>query len=113
MPYVTRRTTIEFVAMPHSDLFSLVEQVTDERSFITFLAALAADHEDERAKERISPSSPYGTGANGWENGTIEAFLDSAAAWADASFDSLPLYTKPDNPWRRCAEILHMGKHYE
>jgi len=44
--------------------------------------------------------------ANGWENGTIEAFLDAAAAWATASKNGLEFYRKPDNPWKRCADII-------
>ena len=89
------------------------DQVTDERSFIDFMFWLAADREDEVEKEAVNPSSPYGSGANGWENGTIEAFLGAAAAWGDSSINGLPLYDAPDNPWTRCAHILLMGKIYE
>ena len=63
------------------------------------------------AKERTLPSSPYGPGVNGWENGSIEAFLDSAIAWAaDTRGDA---EQAGNNPWRRCAEILYAGKAYE
>ena len=96
-----------------SDLESKHDAVCDEESFISFLAALAADREDEIHKERTSPSSPYGPGANGWENGSIEAFLDAAAAWAHASKNGLESYRKPDNTWKRCADIIYMGKVYE
>jgi hypothetical protein len=96
-----------------TDLHSLASGVTDEAGFIRFLEALAADRGDERAKEAADPSSPYGPGANGWENGTIEGFLEAASAWAEASINGLPHYEKPTNPWARCAAILLMGKHYE
>jgi hypothetical protein len=96
-----------------SDLHSLATSVTDEAGFIRFLEALAADRADECAKEAANPSSPYGPGANGWENGTIEGFLEAASAWAEASINGLPHYEKPTNPWTRCAAILLMGKHYE
>jgi hypothetical protein len=96
-----------------SDLQSKLDAVCDEGTFLALVAALAADREDEVAKEKASPSSPYGPGANGWENGTIEAFLDAAAAWATASQNGLKGYTKSDNPWKRCADILHAGKFYE
>ena len=99
--------------MSESHLFDEVEKVVDERTFIAFLSALAADREDEVAKEREHPSSPWGPGQNGWENGTIAAFLGAAAAWATGSFNGLPLEPKATNPWRRCADILLMGKHYE
>jgi hypothetical protein len=88
-------------------LLDVLDSVIDEASFLRFLSALAADWEDERENEAISPSSPYGPGANGWENVTIGDFLYTAAAWGGTS---PPLYTKPDNPWRRVADILHAGK---
>jgi hypothetical protein len=59
----------------------LIAQVVDETSFLQFLAALKDDWDDEQAKESVAPSSPYGPGANGWENGTIGAFLEAAIAW--------------------------------
>lgn len=95
------------------DLYSLAMSVVDEVGFIRFVAALAADRADERVKEAVNPASPYGPGANGWENGTIEEFLDAASDWAEASINGLPYYEKPTNPWTRCATILLMGKHYE
>lgn len=95
------------------DLNELLDAVVDEDSFVAFLSALGADRADEVEKEKQNPSSPYGPGANGWENGTIEAFLESASSWAEASKNGLELYKKPDNPWRRCADIIFMGKKYE
>jgi hypothetical protein len=95
------------------ELHNLAEAVQDERSFLEFLRALEADRSDEVAKERATPSPPYMQGANGWENGTIEAFLDAAIRWADDSFDGMEFYEEPSNPWKRCTEILLMGKEYE
>lgn len=95
------------------NLNKLHDAVVDEDSFIRFLSALAADRADEVEKERKRPSSPYGPGANGWENGTIEDFLEAASAWAVASKNGLEFYDKPRNPWKRCADILFMGKIYE
>jgi hypothetical protein len=95
------------------NLEDLLDAVCDEGSFVRFLEALAADRADEVAKEKITPSSPYGPGANGWENGTIEGFLECASAWARDSRNGFQYYKKPDNPWKRCADILFMGKIYE
>jgi hypothetical protein len=86
------------------------EKVNDEASFICFLQVLAEDRAEEIEKEKESPSSPWGPGHNGWENATIEDFLFAAAAWAQAT---PPLYKKPGNPWKRCADIILMGKLYE
>jgi hypothetical protein len=98
--------------MSDENLFRKLESVRDEDSFVAFVAALAADRADEVQKEKKKPSSPYGPGANGWENGTIEAYLESAAAWAE-DWKKSPRYRVPTNPWHRCAEILYAGKSYE
>lgn len=95
-----------------SDLNDLEAAVKDEVTFIKFLNALSADWEDEQRKERVRPSSQYGTGANGWEHASIGAFLEAASAWAQSTID------REDNgagksPWRRVAGILHAGKFYE
>jgi hypothetical protein len=86
------------------DLHKLADEVTDEK---------ASDWGDEQEKEKVASSSPYGPGANGWENGSIGAFLGAAAGWGMASINGLRFYQKPDNPWRRAAQILYMGKIYE
>lgn len=99
--------------MTRPNLHVLADSVIDEVSFIAFIEALATDRTDEVAQEKLSPSSPYGPGVNGWENTSIEDFLFAAASWAEFSTDGMPLYKKPSNPWTRCAEILLMGKHYE
>ncbi len=96
-----------------NDLESLRDAVCDEDSFVRFLEALAANRAEEVENEGRKPSSPYGPGVNGWENGTIEAFLECASAWARASRNGLQFYIKPDNPWKRCADIIFMGKIYE
>ena len=97
------------------DPSELLESVCDEETFVQFLLALAADREDSVAKEMANPSSQFGPDANGWENTTIERFLLAAVRWARASTEGLPLanYMPSSNPWRRCAEILCVGKSYE
>jgi hypothetical protein len=95
------------------DLHALADQVNDEESFLRFVAALAADWEEEREIEAVKPSGPYSAGALGWENGTVGAVLDAAFRWREISINGLRLYEKPTNPWRRAAHILHAGKFYE
>lgn len=97
----------------NAKLHDLAEAVVDEATFVEFMFALSEDWEDEGRKEAEHPSSPYGPGANGWENGTIGAFLERAASWAEASRGGLPRYEVPSNPWRRAAQILLAGKFYE
>jgi hypothetical protein len=89
-------------------LDELLKRVENRDTFLEFVAALAADRADEVAKEKARPSNPYGQGANGWENGTIEAFLDAALRWAE---DSGPLPIEPS--WQAFATFLYCGKLYE
>ncbi|HET8629293.1 MAG TPA: hypothetical protein VFL91_17870 [Thermomicrobiales bacterium] len=91
-----------------SSIPELLERVTDRQSFLAFDRALIADREDEVASEQAQPSSPYGPGANGWENGTIEQYMEAALAWAK---DSGQLPEEPS--WRAFATFLYAGKIYE
>jgi hypothetical protein len=94
-------------------LTQALEAVTDSRSFLDFARVLVADRQDEIRKEQAGASSPYGPGANGWENGTIEDFLDAAIRWAEASDFGKRQGVSPDNPWRQFALFLYCGKIYE
>ncbi|UCR85153.1 DUF7660 family protein [Pseudomonas chlororaphis] len=95
------------------DLDELLERVNDEHSFIGFIEALGSDFAAQRVFEEATPSSPYCPGALGWENGSVDTFLDAAAAWATASSKSSPPSAPDTNVWQRCASILLAGKFYE
>lgn len=97
----------------NEDLQSKLDMVCDEDTFISFLTALAADRADEVRKEKMTPSSPYSAGTNGWENGSIESFLESAAAFGIAWKKNPTGLPATDNPWKRCARIIYAGKYYE
>lgn len=84
--------------MGKETLFQLLDKVQDENTFIEFIYALSED--------KINADDE-------WQNGTIESFLERSHAWAIASINGLQLYKKSDNPWKRCADILYMGKIYE
>jgi len=87
------------------------DDVSDFDSFVRFVGWLARDRADEVAKEKLAPSHPMGPGVNGWENSTIEAFLEAAAAWATDMRDKSK--QEPVPSWREFAFILHAGKTYE
>jgi hypothetical protein len=74
-----------------------------------------ADRANEVEKEKAKPSSPYGAGANGWENITIENYLEAASAWASASNFGRTNREKKfnENYWNQFANFLHAGKFYE
>ena len=91
-----------------TDLVALLDHIVDRQSLLDFVKALTADRLDEVAKEQQSPSSPWGPGANGWENGTIESYLGAAVAWA---VDSQRLPEEPS--WRAFATFVYCGKIYE
>jgi hypothetical protein len=96
-----------------TDMFKIASEVTDEKSFIQFLELLANDREKEIELEKSNPSSPYSSGALGWENILIEQFLERASAWGQATVESTGFYSKPENPWSRAAQIICAGKSYE
>jgi hypothetical protein len=89
------------------------QAVNDSESFLAFVRQLIADREDEVKKEKASPSSPFGPGVNGWENGTIEAFLEAAVAWAEATDFGEKQKPSDQNPWHQFALFLYLGKIYE
>lgn len=92
------------------DLDEMLESVIDRDSFLVFVKALIADRQDELEKE--NPSSPWGAGANGWEHGTIEGYLDAAVAWMEgARGTALQLPLEPS--WKSFATFLYRGKSYE
>lgn len=95
------------------ELDEYLDRVEDRDSFLTYVKALIRDREDEVAKEAIQPSSPYGPGANGWENGRIESFLEAAVAWAEDSDFGASQGIAKVSPWRLFAEFLYCGKIYE
>lgn len=86
-----------------SEPYDLLELVNDEQTFLAFARALLADRVDELAKRS----------SNGWENGTIEDFLEGAIAWAEASDIGLSQGLNRSNPWKRFATFLYCGKIYE
>jgi hypothetical protein len=96
-----------------TELHEKLERVIDLESFLDFVRALAADRQDEVAKERVNPSNRYGPGANGWENTTIEDFLSAAASWAEATNMGETQGPPADPTWKNFAAFLYCGKIYE
>ena len=94
------------------ELDGILDKVHDRASFLEFVKALQLDREDEIEKEKVNPSPAFGPGANGWENWTIEAFLDAMHAWANEPFDGQhPVGEKAT--WKNFARLLYAGKFME
>lgn len=88
------------------------DMVTDEESFLMFVHALEADRRLAAALEK-KEANPYGT-SRGWQNSSIEQFLESALAWAeDSHFGRDQNLGEEFSPWRRIAVFLYCGKNYE
>lgn len=87
--------------------------VDDHRSFLAFARALAEDRRASVAAEVASPGSRFDPDAGGWENLTIEDFLEAAVAWAEATGmgESQGLPAGPS--WAVFAAFLYCGKIYE
>ena len=81
-----------------SNLTDKLDAVKDERTFVRFLFALSQDRKDNSGE---------------WQWETIEGFLEASAAWAQDTKNGVNAYVVPDNPWKRCAEIVYCGKIYE
>lgn len=91
-------------------LTELLERVEDKESFLTFVKAVIKDREDEIKNEK-KRSSIYGPGANGWENGTIETYLEASVACTEDHGDETILSEKAS--WQSFARFLYVGKSYE
>src|SRR5262245_34718889 len=88
------------------------DSVNDEESFLAFVRLLEADR---RLAAKVEEQDLQGYGApRGWQNATIEQFLESAVAWAEASqFGRRQSLGEAASPWRRLAVFLYAGKIYE
>jgi hypothetical protein len=95
------------------DTSALLDVVVDQATFLAFARALQADREAAFELERKSDTDPYGPGAGGWENVTIESFLERAIAWAKDSRFGASQGLSSANPWKQFAVFLYAGKIYE
>ncbi|MEO2091352.1 MAG: hypothetical protein ABGY75_17985 [Gemmataceae bacterium] len=87
--------------------------VHDRESFLAFVSALAAGRRASAAAEKASPSRPYGPAAGGWENVTIETFLEAALSWAESTRRGESQGLPAGPTWRGFAAFLYCGKIYE
>jgi len=91
---------------------AILDKVHDLSSFVSFIDALRKDWEDAERKEAVTPAG-LASSWNGWENGSIGAFLEAAVAWTESHSGSDERFLADENPWRAAAEIIYSGKYYE
>ncbi|HEU4635718.1 MAG TPA: hypothetical protein VFS41_06025 [Edaphobacter sp.] len=94
------------------ELHQLAESVSDEKSFLAFVDALRRDRELAASAENASLADRYGP-ERGWENVTIESFLEAAHAWAEDTDFGARQDLREASPWRKFAIFLYCGKIYE
>ena len=88
------------------NLDELIDKVDSKETFLEFVEALKRDKQDEDEKEKVSLSSPYSPGINGWENGDIPGYLDAMHAFGSSS-------DKIKEDWKSFAWMIYAGKFYE
>jgi hypothetical protein len=104
---------VQFEVSQPMPLEQLLDQVTDRSSFFIFVSALIADREKEVEEEKHMPTNPYGGGVTGWENVTIERFLEAALAWAQSTNMGQTQGLPEEPSWKAFAVFLYCGKVYE
>lgn len=92
-----------------SDLHDRLDKVRDRESFFDFVQALIEDR-IEKAKEE--QRYPHGGQPDGWENATIENYLEAALRWAQDS-QNLASGMSSEASWHGFATFLYCGKIYE
>ncbi|WP_460125317.1 hypothetical protein [Pseudomonas sp. H3_G09] len=79
---------------------------------MAFIEALGSDFASQPLLDKATPLKRDEAGFSQWVNGSVDTFLEAAAAWATASARSSPSSSKT-NIWQRRASILLAGKFYE
>ncbi len=88
------------------EIIDFLNQVIDRETFILFVRKLLEDRKTAQQIEvKNEESNKYGN-ASGWENQTIESYLDGAVSWLEDS-------ERNDISWKLMAEFLYCGKIYE
>jgi len=83
------------------------KSVDSPETFLKFLAGLREHREAAVEEARRAPPGGFDVGPGGWENWTIEEFLEAMEAYAhDAALPAQPT-------WRDVARLLLAGKGYE
>lgn len=97
----------------NKELHELIDEVDDEKTFLTFVDALLKDRIAEINAQKNKQIDDCGRGPLGWENHTIEDFLEAAQAWAESTNVGATQNLAEASPWRRFAAFLYCGKIYE
>ena len=89
------------------DLTDLAAAVATRSDLAQFVRVLLADCRENAAAEASTPSGPWTSATAGWENPTLDRFLEALAGYADEGQGDQPA------TWRTFAELLAAAKVYE
>jgi hypothetical protein len=90
-----------------SQLYDLLENVSDRDTFLAFVRALAEEREAAQQLECDEPTRYMLGGAHDWQNGDISSYLYAACEY----FTDRPLSPPETEPsWRMFADFLWCGK---
>lgn len=96
--------------MKETDPYSLLEQVTDQESFVRFVKSLADERDRAQEIEEAAPNAYIVDGALNWKNASIQDFLYAALEYFVPGQFHVP---DQEPTWRMFAECLYFGKIYE
>ncbi len=99
--------------MQKMDLNQLLDRVENRESFFEFVRGLVTDRTQAVEQEAANPSSPYGPDAGGWENISIDAYLEAALSWAEDTEMGTTQGLSNFPSWKEFATFLYVGKIYE
>lgn len=91
------------------NLNDYLEAVVNESTFLAFVEALA----DDRRVADLTAADAAGEVQNGWENDSIQDFLEAGHAWAQDSAFGAKHGLASALPWKKFAVFLYCGKIYE
>ena len=91
------------------ELDERLEQVDGPKTFVTFVRQLIADRKEDVSQR----ADTFGRGVHGWENDSIEDFLEAGLAWAEDSNFGVKQGLERESPWKQFASFLYCGKIYE
>jgi hypothetical protein len=88
------------------NLRDYLENVTDRETFIEFVNALVEDRSNAEELEQQNIENYQPASALGWQNTSIESFLQAALVWLVDS-------DRREVSWKLMAEFLYSGKIYK
>ena len=94
-------------------LHQLAESVLGPEVFLAIRGCSPARSRVGCLSEKAPAVDRYGPEPGGWENVTVETFLEAAHAWAEATNFGARQGLGEASPWKKFAVFLYCGKIYE